>query len=128
MKLRAVVDTFLAQAEASGQFPAARLVALRSATTPAALQQEAQTFLAAQLRSAEHGFDDYDIHGLPKVHRVAIGHGIQSGEIFNVYGNGGIKLGARWEGSLETSLFAFAANHPGYRELIAAPHVEGPSC
>ncbi|WP_241299402.1 phage protein NinX family protein [Burkholderia stabilis] len=58
----------------------------------------------ATLVSSEHGFDDYDVTGIPTVHRVAIGQGIRKGESFNVYCDEGRKIGSVWQGTLEKSL------------------------
>lgn len=69
--------------------------------------------------SADHGFDDYDVVGLPKVHRATVGHTIKKGDIFNVYCADGVKLGATWTGNLEQSLARFAQTHPGYQYLVA---------
>jgi hypothetical protein len=63
----------------------------------------------ATLVSSEHGFDDYDVEGIPTVHRVAIGHGIRKGNIFNVYCDEGRKIGSEWQGTLEKSLEHLAA-------------------
>ena len=49
--------------------------------------------IRTRLISSEHGFDDYDVAGLPKVHRVCIGHGIKKDDIFNVFCDDGVKLG-----------------------------------
>src|SRR5690606_13701868 len=35
--------------------------------------------------SNENGFDDYDVKGHPKVHRLTVGHGIRKGDMFNLY-------------------------------------------
>ena len=77
--------------------------------------------ITTSLVSSEHGFDDFDVQGLPMIHRACVGHGIKKGDIFNVYcGGGGIKLGGTWQGTLERSLSAFATSHPGYLELLEA--------
>lgn len=79
-----------------------------------------------RLVSSEHGFDDFDVLGLPMVQRVCVGHGIKKGDIFNVYcGGGGNKLGGTWQGTLERSLASFAASHPGYLELLEAIPTSG---
>lgn len=56
------------------------------------------------LTSSENGFDDYDVEGIPCVHRVCIGQGIKKGDIFNVYCSDSVKLGGAWQGTLEKSL------------------------
>ncbi|KKI36160.1 hypothetical protein VI03_25695 [Burkholderia vietnamiensis] len=58
----------------------------------------------ATLVSSEHGFDDYDVEGIPTVHRVTVGHGIRKGDHFNVYCDEGRKIGGVWQGTLEQSL------------------------
>lgn len=68
-----------------------------------------------------HGFDDFDVVGLPHVHRACVPHRIKPGERFNVYCADSVKLGATWKGSPERSLEHFAATHPGYAELCAKP-------
>ncbi len=73
--------------------------------------------ITTSLISAENGFDDFDVLGLPKVHRVCVGHGIKKGDIFNVYCEDGSKLGAVWRGTLNRSLTSFALAHAGYRGL-----------
>lgn len=74
--------------------------------------------LATTLVSSENGFDDFDVEGLPKVHRACVGHGIGKGAIFNVYCADGVKLGATWLGSLEDSLHTFVKSHQRYRDLL----------
>lgn len=74
--------------------------------------------ITTSLASAEHGFDDFDVEGLPKVHRACVGHGIRNGEAFNVYCADGVKLGATWRGSVEDSLRKFAEENPRYRDLL----------
>ena len=54
--------------------------------------------------SSAHGFDDYDVKGHPKLHRLTVGHGIQKGGLFNLYCHDGRKVGGSWAGSLEASL------------------------
>ncbi|WP_155629650.1 hypothetical protein [Burkholderia territorii] len=63
----------------------------------------------ATLVSSEHGFDDYDVEGIPTVHRVTIGHGIRKGDDFNVYCDEGRKIGGIWQGTLDQSLRHVAA-------------------
>lgn len=74
--------------------------------------------LSTRLVTAEHGFDDLDVEGLPQVHRACIGHGIRNGAIFNVYCTNGVKLGATWRGSVEDSLRKFAETNQRYRDLL----------
>lgn len=74
--------------------------------------------ITTQLVTAENGFDDLDVEGLPKVHRACVGHGIRRGDIFNVYCADGVKLGATWQGSVEDSLRKFAENNQRYRDLL----------
>lgn len=81
--------------------------------------------ITTRLLSSEHGFDDFDVLGLPKVHRVCVGHGIKKGDIFNVYCDDGCKLGATWHGSLERSLLSFSIAHAGYRGLVEAIPTSG---
>lgn len=81
--------------------------------------------ITTHLLSPEHGFDDFDVLGLPKVHRVCVGHGIKKGDIFNVYCDDGSKLGATWRGTLERSLLSFAIAHAGYRGLVEAIPTSG---
>ena len=69
------------------------------------------------LVSSEHGFDDFDVDGVPFVHRVCIPHGIQRSRLFNVYCADGRKLGATWVGTVDRSLAAFAAS-PHYRDMV----------
>lgn len=75
------------------------------------------TTITATLISSENGFDDFNVAGLPDVHRACVGHGIKKGGIFNVYCANSTKLGATWMGSIESSLVRFAETHPGYKEL-----------
>ena len=81
--------------------------------------------ITTRLLSSEHGFDDFDVLGLPKVHRVCVGHGIKMGDILNVYCDDGSKLGATWRGTLERSLLSFAIAHAGYRGLVEAIPTSG---
>lgn len=81
--------------------------------------------ITTRLISSEHGFDDFDVLGLAKVHRVCIGHGIKNGDIFNVYCDDGCKLGATWRGTLERSLLSFSIAHVGYRGLVEAIPTSG---
>lgn len=81
--------------------------------------------ITTRLLSSEHGFDDFDVLGLPKVHRVCVGHGIKKGDIFNVYCDDGCKLGATWHGLLERSLLSFSIAHAGYRGLVEAIPTSG---
>lgn len=76
-----------------------------------------QIQVTKKLVSSEHGVDDFDISGLAKVHRVCVPHKIRSGDIFNVYLDDSVKLGATWCGSVEKSLANFAETHPGYLAL-----------
>lgn len=57
---------------------------------------------------ALHGYDDYDVKGLPSVHRVTIPHRIRKGDSFNVYCDGNRKIGGVWMGTLQASLDALA--------------------
>lgn len=81
---------------------------------------------SAKLVSSEHGFDDYNVEGIPTVHRVTIGHGIRKGDNFNVYCDAGRKIGSVWQGTLEKSLAHLAAQlvaeevKPGILEVAAA--------
>lgn len=77
-----------------------------------------QSPLNLTLVSSENGFDDYNVEGLPGVHRVCIGRGIGTGDLFNVYCDGGRKLGGVWQGALEKSLGHFAVSHAPYRTLL----------
>jgi hypothetical protein len=81
--------------------------------------------ITTRLLSSEHGFDDFDVLGLPKVHRVCVGHGITKGGIFNVYCDDGIKLGGTWHGSLDRSLASFSITHAAYRELLESTPTSG---
>lgn len=81
--------------------------------------------ITTRLISPEHGFDDFDVLGLARVHRVCVGHGIKQGDIFNVYCDDGSKLGATWRGSLERSLLSFAISHAGYRGMVEAIPTSG---
>ena len=81
--------------------------------------------ITTHLTSSEHGFDDFDVLGMPQVHRVCVGHGIKNGDIFNVYCDDGSKLGASWRGSLERSLLSFSIAHAGYRGLVEAIPTSG---
>ncbi|TXT25427.1 MAG: Uncharacterized protein FD131_4628 [Rhodocyclaceae bacterium] len=74
--------------------------------------------ITTRLLSSEHGFDDFDVLGLDKVHRVCVGHGIKKGDIFNVYCDDSSKLGATWRGTLASSLLSFSIAHAGYRGLV----------
>ena len=74
--------------------------------------------ITTHLTSADNGFDDLDVEGLPKVHRACVGHGIRTGDIFNVYCADGVKLGAEWHGSVEDSLRRFAVRNERYRALL----------
>ena len=66
--------------------------------------------ITTHLTSSEHGFDDFDVLGLPHVHRVCVGHGIKNGDIFNVYCDDGCKLGATWRDTLVDALCASAGD------------------
>ncbi|WP_321935550.1 phage protein NinX family protein [Paraburkholderia sp. J8-2] len=66
-------------------------------------KNEASLLKATQV-SSQHGFDDYDIEGVPTVQRVTVGHGIRKGNSFNVYCDDGRKVGGVWQGSLDKSL------------------------
>ncbi|MBR8189053.1 hypothetical protein KDW82_08275 [Burkholderia vietnamiensis] len=68
------------------------------------MTHETEKMPKATLVSSEHGFDDYDVEGIPTVHRVTIGHGIRKGDHFNVYCHEGRKIGGVWQGTLEKSL------------------------
>ena len=81
--------------------------------------------ITTQLSSVENGFDDLDVEGLPKVHRVCVGHGIRTGDIFNVYCADGVKLGAEWHGSVEDSLRRFAARNERHRALLDTAPASG---
>ncbi len=72
------------------------------------------------LVSNEHGFKDYDVADMPKVHRVCVGDNIKNGDIFNVYCDDGVKLGAAWQGDVQKSLANFAENNLGYQKLVQA--------
>lgn len=74
--------------------------------------------ISLTLVNHEHGFDDFNVEGLPKVHRACVGHGIREGDIFNVYCADGVKLGAVWRGSVEDSLRKFAVVNQRYRDLL----------
>lgn len=78
-----------------------------------------QETIKVTLISSEHGFQDYDVQGLPKVHRACIGRNTNNGDIFNVYCDGGVKFGATWSSSLDKSLALFASSHVGYQALMA---------
>lgn len=77
------------------------------------------TDFTATLVSNEHGFDDFDISGLPHVRRAKVTHRIKKDETFNVYCFESTKLGATWAGSIEQSLAEFVATHPLYLEKLA---------
>lgn len=62
------------------------------------------TNIQITLVTAEHGYDDFDIDGVQRVNRACVPHGIKRGDIFNVYCDDSVKLGATWKGSLERSL------------------------
>lgn len=70
------------------------------------------------LVSSEHAFDDFDISGMPGVHRACVRHDIKEGDTFNVYCDQGHKFGAVWLGSVEKSLESFAIKHTGYKSLL----------
>lgn len=78
-----------------------------------------QNVIAATLVSSEHGYHDYDVQGLPKVHRACVGHNLKKGDIFNVYCEDGVKIGATWSVNLEQSLSQFAATNPSYQILVS---------
>lgn len=81
------------------------------------------TTITTHLVSSENGFNDYDVTGLFKVHRACVGHTIRTGDIFNVYCDDGIKLGATWRGSLARSLSHFAASRSAYLKMLKeVPH------
>ncbi|MBN3760875.1 hypothetical protein [Burkholderia sp. Ac-20365] len=65
----------------------------------------------------EHGFDDYDVAGIPKVTRATVGLNIKKGETFNIYCEDGVKLGGVWKGSLEASLAHFVETSADLRAL-----------
>ncbi len=73
---------------------------------PAAARKVVEN-IKLQRTSAEHGFDDFDVTGHPEGHRVTVGHGLQRGGMFNVYGPESTKRGATWCGSVEASLASF---------------------
>lgn len=73
--------------------------------------------VTTHLVASEHGFDDFAVAGLAKVHRATVGHGIKNGDVFNVYCDGSVKRGGIWKGTLERSLAHFRAANPHYREL-----------
>lgn len=60
------------------------------------------------LASRDKGYADFDIHGVPNVHRACPGFNMKQGEFFNVYCAGGRKLSAEWQGTIEESLELFA--------------------
>lgn len=70
------------------------------------------------LVSSLHGYSDYDLHGIPMIHRACTGFKMRQGDLFNVYCDHGIKLGAIWTGSLESSLTHFASTHPSYLAMV----------
>ena len=74
--------------------------------------------VTTHLVSSEHGFDDFDVAGLAKVHRASVGHDIKNGNVFNVYCEGSTKLGGIWKGTLERSLAHFCVANPHYRGLV----------
>lgn len=80
-----------------------------------------------KLVSQEHGFDDYDVTNLPGVRRACIGHGIKNGDVFNVYCDNGVKLGATWRGEVNQSLVHFAATHAQYRERFVDKQSQSPA-
>jgi hypothetical protein len=82
--------------------------------------KEKKMGIGLKLISSEHGFDDFDVTNMPQVHRACVGHGIKKGDLFNVYCDNGVKLGATWRGDVEGSLVNFAATHSGYRQLCGA--------
>lgn len=61
------------------------------------------------LHSNEHGYDDYDVFGLPLVKRAYPYPNINVGDRFNVYAgsDGECKFGVVWKGDLEGSLQSF---------------------
>jgi hypothetical protein len=63
--------------------------------------------LSTKLVSSEHGFDDFDVTGHPRAHRMTVGHGTKNGDICNVYCNDGAKHGVQWRGSVKSSLQNF---------------------
>lgn len=71
------------------------------------------------LVTAANGYRDYDIRGLAKVKRACVHDNLKTGDIFNVYCEDGVKLGAHWRGTLDKSLAEFSASHPAYRILAA---------
>lgn len=80
--------------------------------------------ITVELISAEHGFDDFDVAGHGEVHRICIGHGIQTGELFNAYGPGSTKRGVTWKGSVERSLGSFfGVEAKAIHVLPAAPEL-----
>lgn len=60
-----------------------------------------------QLISTEHGFDNFDVIGHLEIRRVTIGHNLERGDVFNVYGPESTKRGATWRGTVEMSLASF---------------------
>lgn len=67
---------------------------------------QVETFETIEV-SSKDGFTDYDVKGLPFVHRCTVGHGIKQGDIFNVYLGESAKLGVKWKGDLQKSLQDF---------------------
>lgn len=76
--------------------------------------------LKTELVSSKHGFDDFDVRGLYKVHRVCVKHDIRRGDYFNVYADNGVKLGAEWMGNLPVSMERFVISNNFYQGLVAA--------
>lgn len=81
----------------------------------------------ATLVSSEHGFDDYDVEGIPTVHRVTVGHGIRKGDLFNVYCEESRKIGAVWHGTLQKSL-EHLADRLASEVLESKPSEEDAAC
>jgi hypothetical protein len=75
-----------------------------------------KTMIEVSIVSSEHGFNDFEVRNLPRVHRVSVGHGIKTGDIFNVFCHDGVKLGGVWCGEVVKSLTNFAETHTAYLE------------
>lgn len=60
-----------------------------------------------QITSSENGFDDFDVIDHPEIRRVKLGHNLERGDVFSVYGPESTKRGATWRGNIEASLASF---------------------
>lgn len=62
------------------------------------------------LFSAEHGYYDYDVSGYGNIKRACVPFKLDEGDTFNVYIDGGTKVGCEWFGDLHLSLIKMMNN------------------